>query len=57
MIRIRALGIGLVDVAPSNIVRLDETRNGGALGCYVELRDGRWLYTPKEDAERLRKVM
>jgi hypothetical protein len=51
---IRAHWLGLIDVNPSDVIKIDPQWLGGALGCRVELRDGRWFATSHHEAQRLR---
>jgi hypothetical protein len=52
-VRVQAHWIGPVDVDLSNIQSVNRSWLGGACGCLIELRDGRWFATSREEAKRL----
>jgi hypothetical protein len=52
-VRVQAHWIGPIDVDQSNVQSINPSWLGGACGCRIELRDGRWFATSREDAERL----
>jgi hypothetical protein len=52
-VRVQAHWIGPIDVDQSDVQSINPSWLGGACGCRIELRDGRWFATSREDAERL----
>jgi hypothetical protein len=52
-VRVQAHWIGPIDVDLSNIRSINPSWLGGALGCRIDLRDGRWFATSHEQAQWL----
>jgi hypothetical protein len=55
--RLRAHWFGFVEINPNEVVKIDPRWVGGAFGCRVHLRDGRWFATSFDEAERMRKAL
>lgn len=54
---IHALGLGLVPIDPSDITTMNFEWAGGVHGCRIDFGDGRWVVTPREEAEKIQAAL